>query len=77
VRLRDFALLQWTIDLLLDPAGASATLLGNGGRAKPIAEKDIVAMLRILGRSQEGVERVWGAMHTALENADSLAARSR
>ena len=63
--------------MLLNPEGASATLLRKGEQVKPIAGKDIAAMLKILTRSQDGMERVWGAMHSALQREKSEAARSR
>jgi len=54
-----FICLQWTMDLLLDPQGASATLLAKGRQVKPIARKDVVALLRILSRTSDGVEWIW------------------
>ncbi len=68
---------QMTLDLLLDPRGASATLLARGKQPKTVAEKDVVGLLRILSRSQEGAERIWAAMHAALQSANSDMVKSR
>jgi hypothetical protein len=72
-----FLALQWTIKMLLDPDGVSGTSLSNGMRAKPIAKKDVVALLRILSKTSEGVERIWWAVRTALASKKSETVRSR